>query len=173
MRITDPRMIEEEFGGPPTLTSCCEEALVDATRLHASQFRKGAAIPYVARVLGVASLVLEDGGDEDEAIADLRTIGPFPWTRFTGGEAGSLWYYRSVRRRLVAAGTGSTLRQTQPRCRRDPANRQGGRFWVMRISGRPEALVIILQRFAMVLTRRAIYPSLVLPVNGEGIFVPR
>jgi GTP pyrophosphokinase len=39
--------------------------------LHASQTRKGKNVPYVAHLLAVASLVLEAGGDEDEAIAAL------------------------------------------------------------------------------------------------------
>jgi (p)ppGpp synthase/HD superfamily hydrolase len=48
-----------------------ERALVFATREHAGQHRKGTAVPYVAHLLGVASLVLEAGGDEDLAIAAL------------------------------------------------------------------------------------------------------
>jgi GTP pyrophosphokinase len=48
-----------------------EEALVYATRLHAAQRRKGSDIPYVAHLLSVAALVLEDGGDEDQAIGAL------------------------------------------------------------------------------------------------------
>ena len=47
------------------------EALVFAARLHAKQVRKGAGIPYLSHLLGVASLVLEHGGDETEAIAGL------------------------------------------------------------------------------------------------------
>ena len=42
-----------------------------ATRLHAAQRRKGSDIPYVAHLLSVAALVLEDGGDEDQAIGAL------------------------------------------------------------------------------------------------------
>ena len=53
------------------LTSSFEEALVFATRLHANQRRKSKRIPYIAHLLGVASLVLEAGGGEDEAIAAL------------------------------------------------------------------------------------------------------
>jgi (p)ppGpp synthase/HD superfamily hydrolase len=53
------------------LTPRFDAALVYASRLHASQRRKGTAIPYVAHLLAVTSLVLEDGGDEDEAIAAL------------------------------------------------------------------------------------------------------
>jgi (p)ppGpp synthase/HD superfamily hydrolase len=48
-----------------------EQALLFATRKHAGQHRKGTAVPYVAHLLGVASLVLEAGGDEDLVIAAL------------------------------------------------------------------------------------------------------
>lgn len=48
-----------------------ERALVHVTRLHARQERKGSDIPYVAHLLGVASIVLQYGGKEDEAIAAL------------------------------------------------------------------------------------------------------
>ena len=48
-----------------------ERALLFATRKHASQTRKGGAVPYISHLLGVAGLVLEAGGDEDLAIAAL------------------------------------------------------------------------------------------------------
>jgi (p)ppGpp synthase/HD superfamily hydrolase len=48
-----------------------EQALLFALRIHAGQTRKGSRTPYYAHVLGVASLVLEDGGSETEAIAAL------------------------------------------------------------------------------------------------------
>lgn len=48
-----------------------EDALIYAFRLHSAQKRKVANIPYVSHLLSVAALVLEDGGDEDEAIAAL------------------------------------------------------------------------------------------------------
>jgi GTP pyrophosphokinase len=47
------------------------DALDYAATLHRTQARKGAQIPYVSHLLGVASLVLEHGGTEDEAIAGL------------------------------------------------------------------------------------------------------
>jgi (p)ppGpp synthase/HD superfamily hydrolase len=47
-------------------------AAVDYARIaHAGQTRKGTAIPYLQHLLAVASLVLEHGGDEDQAIAGL------------------------------------------------------------------------------------------------------
>ena len=54
-----------------TLSPRFEEALAWAAALHREQVRKGTGIPYVAHLLGVASLVLEAGGDEDLAIAAL------------------------------------------------------------------------------------------------------
>ena len=53
------------------LTKRFEDALVYATELHSGQNRKRSQVPYIAHLLGVTSLVLEDGGDEDEAIAAL------------------------------------------------------------------------------------------------------
>jgi len=53
------------------LTERFEDALVYANRLHAEQTRKRSQVPYIAHLIGVASLVLEDGGGEDEAIAAL------------------------------------------------------------------------------------------------------
>jgi len=53
------------------LTSRFEGALILATRLHINQVRKSTRIPYVAHLLAVTALVLEDGGDEDQAIAAL------------------------------------------------------------------------------------------------------
>jgi (p)ppGpp synthase/HD superfamily hydrolase len=158
------------------LTERFGQALLFAFQLHSQQRRKGSQTPYIAHLLGVASLVLEDGGDEDEAIAallhdavedqggletleqirvrfgervagivdgctdsyetpkppwrqrkidylahlktaspsvwrvsladklhnartilvDLHSQGEQIWQRFNGGEAGSLWYYRSL-----------------------------------------------------------------------------
>jgi (p)ppGpp synthase/HD superfamily hydrolase len=47
-------------------------AAVDYARVaHAAQVKKGTAIPYLAHLLGVSSLVIEYGGDEDQAIAGL------------------------------------------------------------------------------------------------------
>jgi (p)ppGpp synthase/HD superfamily hydrolase len=42
-----------------------------AAEKHAGQTRKASTIPYIAHLMGVASLALEFGGDEDMAIAAL------------------------------------------------------------------------------------------------------
>jgi (p)ppGpp synthase/HD superfamily hydrolase len=167
------------------LTERFEEALVLAAQFHARQLRKGTPIPYISHLLAVTSLVLENGGNEDEAIAallhdaiedqgganarekirrlfgenvtaivdgcsdtdqipkppwrqrkeqyiahlrtaspsvrlvsaadklhnvrsvlaDYRILGETLWSRFNGGKAGTLWYYRSVT---------DTLREVSP-----------------------------------------------------------
>ena len=47
------------------------EALTYATELHADQTRKGSGIPYITHLLGVTSIALEYGANEEEAIAAL------------------------------------------------------------------------------------------------------
>jgi hypothetical protein len=56
---------------PAPFTDRLTEAFSEAFRLHATQLRKGTKIPYVSHLMAVASLVIENGGDEDEAIAAL------------------------------------------------------------------------------------------------------
>ena len=53
------------------LTGRFAEAVRWASHLHADQARKGTRIAYVSHLLAVASLVLEDGGTEEEAIAGV------------------------------------------------------------------------------------------------------
>ena len=47
------------------------DALVFSFVTHREQARKGSNIPYFAHLIGVSSLVMEYGGDEDQAIAAL------------------------------------------------------------------------------------------------------
>ena len=61
----------EAYTDTPLLTARFDAALHLATGHHARQLRKGTEIPYAAHLLAVASLALELGGDEDEAIAAL------------------------------------------------------------------------------------------------------
>ena len=42
-----------------------------AADAHAGQLRKGTTIPYFSHLMGVTSIVIDAGGDEDEAIAAL------------------------------------------------------------------------------------------------------
>ena len=76
------------------LTGQFDEALALARECHEGPCRKGTGIPYISHPMGVASLVLEFGGTQDEAIAallhDVLEDGGAEWaseieTRF-GGE---------------------------------------------------------------------------------------
>lgn len=54
---------------PPPLTSRFLAAVALASEIHDGQRRMGTEIPYMAHLLIVTGLVLEDGGDETGAIA--------------------------------------------------------------------------------------------------------
>lgn len=53
------------------LTDRFDRALAFAVGLHREDLRKGSDTPYIAHLLSVCALVLEDGGSEDEAVAAL------------------------------------------------------------------------------------------------------
>ena len=62
--------MSEMLGDPFT------QAVAYAAELHGGQVRKATSIPYVSHLLAVCSLVLDDSGTEDEAIAALLHDGP-------------------------------------------------------------------------------------------------
>jgi GTP pyrophosphokinase len=64
-------MSEQSGRRPPLLTKRFDDAYLLASEHHRRQLRKGTAIPYLSHLLAVASLVLEMGGTEDEAIGAL------------------------------------------------------------------------------------------------------
>ena len=53
------------------LTERFDDALKFTHDVHRNQVRKGSGAPYIGHLLGVASIVLDDGGSEDEAIGAL------------------------------------------------------------------------------------------------------
>ena len=53
------------------LTNKFSDALSVANYAHYDQTRKGTTIPYIAHPLAVASLAIEFGATEDQAIAAL------------------------------------------------------------------------------------------------------
>ncbi len=53
------------------LTTRFDEAFRYARQLHQSQVRKDTTIPYISHLMTVSALVVEHGGDEDQAIAGL------------------------------------------------------------------------------------------------------
>jgi len=55
----------------PKLGPKFEQAFHFAAEKHATQTRKRTSVPYISHLMSVAGLVLEAGGDEDQAIAAL------------------------------------------------------------------------------------------------------
>jgi (p)ppGpp synthase/HD superfamily hydrolase len=53
------------------LTEKFQLAIDYAFELHKHQTRKGTSIPYLSHLMSVAALVIENGGDEEQAIAAL------------------------------------------------------------------------------------------------------
>ncbi|MBV7409469.1 HD domain-containing protein [Maritimibacter sp. DP1N21-5] len=53
------------------LTHRFDDAFALAARLHRSHQRKVSNVPYLSHLMAVSALVLENGGDEDQAIAGL------------------------------------------------------------------------------------------------------
>ena len=96
----------------PVLGDRFVEAVAYAVELHGAQARKGTGIPYLSHLLTVSSLVLEDGGTEDEAIAALLHDGP----EDQGGEA----VLDEIRRRFgpevatMVRGLSDTLDEPKP-----------------------------------------------------------
>jgi (p)ppGpp synthase/HD superfamily hydrolase len=60
-----------ELTGTPILTERFDHALAYASALHRTQHRKGSGIPYVSHLLAVAAIAIENGADEEQAIAAL------------------------------------------------------------------------------------------------------
>lgn len=60
-----------DSGSPVSIGSRYADALNFTYQLHWEQRRKGSDVPYIAHLLQVSGLVLEAGGDEDQAIAGL------------------------------------------------------------------------------------------------------
>jgi (p)ppGpp synthase/HD superfamily hydrolase len=55
----------------PALTDHFRAAVALAQAVHGRQRRPGTGIPYLAHLLVVTGLVVEDGGDEDQAVAAM------------------------------------------------------------------------------------------------------
>lgn len=55
----------------PLLSPRFALALQFANQIHAKQIRKGKGAPYISHLMAVSALVLEYGGNEDQAIAGL------------------------------------------------------------------------------------------------------
>jgi GTP pyrophosphokinase len=89
-----------------------DEALQYAVVIHAGQARKGTKIPYLAHLLGVASIALEHGANETEAIGALL--------HDAGEDAGGLGRIEDIRLRFgdpvadIVAGCTDAVTNPKP-----------------------------------------------------------
>ena len=67
----NPVLPHSEPSSTRRLSSRFEEALVFAAQKHQHQTRKGTTIPYIAHLMQVSGIALENGANEDEGIAAL------------------------------------------------------------------------------------------------------
>ncbi len=115
------------------------EALRGAADLHAKQTRKGTTIPYIAHLLGVASIALHHGADEDEAIAALLhdAIEDAP------EELGANWVRKWLRfwfgERVLDIVEGCTDADVKPK----PKWRVRKEAYVARIAKEPSSVVLV------------------------------
>lgn len=117
----------------PVLGDRFTDAFAYAVHLHARQARKSTSIPYLTHLMAVCSLVLEDGGDEDQAIAALLHDGP----EDQGGQA----TLDEIGRRFGPAvatmvdGLSDTLLDPKPRWRKRKFD------YLARLEGEPQSVL--------------------------------
>src|SRR3954466_13190743 len=80
-KVTDPEqgssmhatasLDDRQTMGAGALTTRFDDALQFAFERHRFHFRKGSRVPYFSHLMSVCALVLEHGGNEDQAIAAL------------------------------------------------------------------------------------------------------
>jgi (p)ppGpp synthase/HD superfamily hydrolase len=61
----EPRLSSVHRGYQPT---CIYEAISYAFSLHGHDKRKSSQVPYMVHLLSMCALVIQDSGDEDEAL---------------------------------------------------------------------------------------------------------
>jgi GTP pyrophosphokinase len=114
-------MIDPELLPTAVLGARFSEAVRWAAMLHADDIRKGTRIAYVSHLLGVASLVLEDGGTEAEAIAALLHDAiedrgtPEAENRARFGQAHRRHRGRVLTSRATSTATAATWRERKTR----------------------------------------------------------
>ncbi|MEJ2007980.1 MAG: HD domain-containing protein [Acidobacteriota bacterium] len=121
----------------PALGKRFEEAFCYAATLHAVQKRKGSDIPYIAHLMAVCALVLEQGGDEDQAIAALLHDA----VEDQGGKPTLEEIRRRFGARVARLVEGCTDADTQPK---PPWRRRKEEYILHLQSAPPEVRMIVL-----------------------------
>lgn len=120
---------------PVALTRRFDDALAFAANLHREQRRKGTGVPYISHPLAVASLVIEHGGGEDEAIAALLHDA----IEDQGGETARAKIRRRFGERVTAIVDGCTDSDTTPK----PPWEERKRAFIARLGGASESVRLV------------------------------
>jgi (p)ppGpp synthase/HD superfamily hydrolase len=143
----------------PFVTGRFVEALGYAARLHARQGRKRTGRPYIGHLLGVASIVIEYGGDEEMAIAALL--------HDAVEDQGGLPRLREIRRkfgdRVARIVDGCTDSYTEPK----PPWRARKLAYIQRVAAEPADVRLVSAADKLSNARETLHE---LRVHGDSVF---
>lgn len=135
------------------------DALGYAARLHARQVRKRTWRPYIGHLLGVTSIVIEYGGDEEMAIAALL--------HDAVEDQGGLPRLREIRRKFGARVTrivdGCTDSYTEPK----PPWRARKLAYIQRVAAEPADVRLVSAADKLSNARETLHE---LRVHGDSVF---
>src|SRR2546425_10055647 len=141
------------------LTPRFTRAVGYAARLHAKQKRKGTERPYIGHLLGVASIVIEHGGDEDAVIAALL--------HDAVEDQGGLPRLREIRRkfgaRVVRIVDGCTDSYTEPK----PPWRARNLAYIQRVAADPADVRLVSAADKLSNARETLHE---LRLHGDSVF---
>jgi (p)ppGpp synthase/HD superfamily hydrolase len=124
---------------PILLSSRFSEAVRGAADLHARQFRKGTKIPYIAHLLGVASIALHHGADEDEAIGAVLHDSIEDAPRDLGADWVRNWLRFRFGQRVLTIVEGCTDADVSPK----PPWRARKEAYVARVQRKSASVVLV------------------------------
>lgn len=146
-------------GSPRPFSPKFIKALEYAARVHARQIRKKTERPYIGHLLGVASVVIEYGGDEEMAVAALL--------HDAVEDQGGLPRLREIRRkfgkRVAHIVDGCTDAYVEPK----PPWLERKREYIKRISGESEEVRMVSTADKLSNVRETVHD---LRAHGEGVF---
>ncbi|PYT63589.1 MAG: phosphohydrolase [Acidobacteria bacterium] len=150
---------QESTKGKPVFTRRFVEALSYTARLHARQVRKRTGRPYIGHLLGVTSIVIEYGGDEEMAIAALL--------HDAVEDQGGLPRLREIRRkfgaRVARIVDGCTDSYTEPK----PTWRARKLAYIQRVAAEPADVRLVSAADKLSNARETLHE---LRVHGDSVF---
>ncbi len=150
---------KQSTGAEPVFSRRFVDALGYAVRLHARQIRKRTGRPYIGHLLGVTSIVIEYGGDEEMAIAALL--------HDAVEDQGGLPRLREIRRkfgeRVARIVDGCTDSYTEPK----PPWRARKLGYIQRVAAEPVDVRLVSAADKLSNARETLHE---LRVHGDSVF---